>query len=160
MVPFEKGRLFPLTQGGPRDRALHQALHADASLAPAVRAGLLLYAGYWDEAHTVAQDLHTPEGSYWHAILHRLEPDAWNAGYWFRRVGAHPVFPQVHAAALALGYPHAGRAWDPLRFIEFCEQAARQPGSPNEQMARQLQYAEWEALLRWCLEITNTPAAP
>src|SRR5450432_255553 len=56
-------------------------------------AGLWLYFSCLDEAHAVAQDLETPEGSFWHGILHRREPDPANAAYWFRRVGQHPVFP-------------------------------------------------------------------
>ena len=55
-------------------------------------AGLYLRSGAWHEAHEIAQDLDTPEGSYWHALVHRAEPDEWNASYWLRRVGDnHPV---------------------------------------------------------------------
>src|SRR5580704_806309 len=50
-------------------------------------AGLLLIAGCWSEAHDVASELDTPEGSYWHALIHRMEPDTWNSNYWFRSVG-------------------------------------------------------------------------
>ena len=55
-------------------------------------AGLYLRAGAWHEAHNIAQDLDTPEGAYWHALVHRAEPDDWNANYWLRRVpDQHPV---------------------------------------------------------------------
>src|SRR5262245_27937857 len=64
---------------------------ADRDMASACRAGLWLAFGFLDESHTISQDLHTAEGSYWHALMHRREPDAGNAMYWFRRVGHHPV---------------------------------------------------------------------
>ena len=44
-------------------------------------------AGHWDEAHDVAQDIHTPTGSWIHALLHLIEGDTGNAGYWFRKAG-------------------------------------------------------------------------
>jgi hypothetical protein len=66
-------------------------------------AGLYLYFGCWAEAHETAQDIATPEGSYWHAIVHRQEPDAWNSGYWFRQVGAHAIYPALRDAAAEIG---------------------------------------------------------
>ncbi len=36
-------------------------------------------------------DSETRECELWHAILHRQEPDAGNAAYWFRQAGPHPV---------------------------------------------------------------------
>jgi hypothetical protein len=153
MIAFAAGRRLPLVQGGVRDEELRarvrQASFAGVASPEGVRAGLLLYAGAWEDAHNVAQDLHTPEGSYWHAILHRQEPDAWNSGYWFRKVGRHPVYEQVREAAAALGYA-AGAQWDPERFVEFCEKARTQPGSPAERMAIEVQFAEWQALFDWC----------
>ena len=108
-------------------------------------AGLWLYCGYFDESHTIAQDVPTADGSYWHAILLRMEPDAWNAGYWFRRVGQHPVFAELHAAAVALGYT-TGPRWDPLAFVDACTQAA-----PAEQfLLQQVQLAEWQILFHYC----------
>src|SRR5580698_1788635 len=52
----------------------------------AALAGLYVYFSCFDEAHGIAQDIDTAEGSYWHAIVHRQEPDAGNAAYWFRQV--------------------------------------------------------------------------
>src|ERR1051326_6217760 len=50
------------------------AISADAAVA-----GLYLYFGCWAEAHEAAQNIDTTEGSYWHAIVHRQEPDAGNS---------------------------------------------------------------------------------
>ena len=43
--------------------------------------------GDWEASHDIAQDIHTSEGSWIHAYLHRKEGDRWNAGYWYRRAG-------------------------------------------------------------------------
>jgi hypothetical protein len=40
--------------------------------------------------------------------------------------------------------------WYPLRFIEFCEMARQQPGSAAEQMALEIQRAEWQLLFDYC----------
>lgn len=127
------------------------ARHPEAALA-----GLWLYFGCWEEAHNMAQEIGSVEGSYWHAIVHRQEPDEGNAGYWFRRVGAHPMYPEVLSAASELvgRHPGAGLAlgsrWDPYRFVEFCEQAREQPGSALEQCALEIQRAEWQILFDAC----------
>lgn len=136
-------RLMPLVASGCSSEAARKHLKAadPASLFPQSRApqaalaGLYLYFGCWTEAHETAQEIDTPEGSYWHAIVHRQEPDAGNSSYWFRKVGAHPIFP-----ALA---KEAGIArWDPFAFIQQCERAA--PG------AMELQRAEWQLLFDYC----------
>lgn len=127
-------------------------------------AGLWTYLGCFDEAHQVAQDLNTREGSFWHGILHRQEPDPGNAAYWFRRVGAHPVFGalQQEAEELAAQYPShgftLGRVWDPFAFIDLCEQARRKPGSPAEQFARAVQQSEWQLLFDYCARPRETRA--
>ena len=42
----------------------------------AALAGLWAYYSDFDEAHNIAQELKNGEGSYWHGILHRMEPDS------------------------------------------------------------------------------------
>ena len=40
-------------------------------------------AGNWEAAHNIAQEIHTPLGSWIHALLHVIEGDQWNGDYWF-----------------------------------------------------------------------------
>jgi hypothetical protein len=46
--------------------------------------------GDWDRAHRLAQAQHDGAGAWVHAHLHRVEGDAANAGYWYRRAGRTP----------------------------------------------------------------------
>jgi hypothetical protein len=39
----------------------------------------------WETAHNIAQDIHTPTGSWIHALLHLIEGDTANAAYWFHQ---------------------------------------------------------------------------
>ncbi len=43
--------------------------------------------GHWEDAHNIAQDIHTKLGSWIHALLHLIEGDQWNADYWFAKAG-------------------------------------------------------------------------
>jgi hypothetical protein len=54
---------------------------------PLLRALWFDAVGDWERAHALAQDVHTPDGSWVHAYLHRKEGDADNAAYWYRRAG-------------------------------------------------------------------------
>jgi hypothetical protein len=105
-------RLFP------RSRAPEAAL-----------SGLYLYFGCWKKAHETAQEITTPEGCYWHAIVHRQEPDAGNSAFWFRRTGPHAIFPALREAAAGIGID-TGPVWEPETFIGFCERARQSP-APN-----------------------------
>jgi len=116
--------------------------------------GLYLYFNCIDEAHTIAQDLETADGSFWHGIVHRREPDAGNAAYWFRLVGKHPVFPALREEAHLLRFD-TGREWDPLAFIDFCETARARPGSAEEEIALQIQLKEWQLLFDYCARETS-----
>ena len=143
------------------DAVLHGLRAGDLfpnSFAPeAALSGLWLYFGGFEQSHSISQDLHSAEGSYWHAILHRQEPDAGNAAYWFRRVGRHPVYPELRDRAVGLLAAQAapvtftaGGEWDPFAFIDFCECARRRPGSAEEHVARHIQLAEWQLLFEFC----------
>ena len=39
----------------------------------------------WDAAHSIAQDIPSPDAARVHAYLHRREGDDWNARYWYRQ---------------------------------------------------------------------------
>ncbi len=139
---------MPLVHGRASSAEVRDAI-ARAAVPESARAGLYLYAGLWNEAHEAAQAIDTREGSYWHAIVHRQEPDAGNASYWFRRVGRHPIFPALADRAAAID-PALDDAWDPHRFIDYCERAARE-GGDAEARAIAVQQAEWELLFDYCL---------
>jgi hypothetical protein len=122
----------------------------DRNAALACLAGLWLYFDYLDESHTLSQELATVEGSYWHGLMHRREPDFGNAAYWFRRVGRHAIFEPLRSAAVqiapAVTIPSH---WDPFWFIDYCENCYRSPG-PAALLARQIQQREWELLFEHC----------
>jgi hypothetical protein len=166
---LREDRLMPLGPGTPRDkfRAVLkvplEALFAPAKIvdrdaAHACQAALWLYFDYLDESHAISQDLDTVEGSYWHGILHRREPDYGNAKYWFRRVGQHPVFALLREAAAELADSDAApneaaflaeqKSWDPFAFIDLCEAAAR--GKADELLCRTIQRHEWDLLFDYC----------
>jgi hypothetical protein len=46
-----------------------------------------LAAGRWDEAHELVQSANDAGSCRVHALLHRIEGDEFNAGYWYRRAG-------------------------------------------------------------------------
>ena len=117
----------------------------DDDAARACLAGLWRYFDYLDESHTLSQDLETPEGSFWHAIMHRREPDPSNSKYWWRRVGSHPVLEQLREQAPETGYPYSTAE----AFVDFCEQV-RGSRSPDEERAQRLQLVEWQLAFDWC----------
>jgi hypothetical protein len=41
--------------------------------------------GEWNNAHDLAQEVNTQDGSWIHAYLHRKEGDRSNAQYWYQR---------------------------------------------------------------------------
>jgi hypothetical protein len=122
----------------------------------AALSGLYLYFCAYDESHSLSQDIPTGEGSFWHGIMHRQEPDPGNSGYWFRRVGQHPIFPALRDAAAAIVEQngttkfHVKGTWDPFAFIDYCELARRKPGSNDEETAMAIQLAEWQLLFDYC----------
>jgi hypothetical protein len=119
-----------------------------------VRSGLYLYLGCWDEAHAAADGVENPDGYFWHAIVHRQEPDPGNSGYWFRKTGKHPIFPKLASEADKAGY-HAAREWDPFAFVGYCESARTRPGSKEERVAIEVQLLEWHLLFDHCARGQN-----
>jgi hypothetical protein len=165
---LREDRLPALGPGEPAQgfRAALQALTIENAFAPAevvhrefaqaCLAGLWLYFDYLDESHRISQDLDTVEGSYWHGLMHRREPDFWNSKYWFRRVGRHPVFEglakeaaELAAEAKAAGAGVLSAAWDPFAFVDLCEKA-EQGESPLALLCRKIQQREWQLLFDFC----------
>jgi hypothetical protein len=126
-----------------------QKLFPGARAPEAALAGLYLYFSCWEDAHEIAQRVNSAEGSYWHGIVHRQEPDAGNASYWFRRVGRHSIFLALVAEARSIA-PQFGSSWDPFAFIDYCEKARQEPGSALEQAALKIQRVEWQLLFDYC----------
>lgn len=167
-------RVMPLGPGVP-NHAVHAALRRltptsafaplpvkHESSARACLAALWLLHDFADESHAISQEIDTAEGSYWHGILHRREPDYANAKYWFRRVGRHPVFEplQVDAAKLArtAGVADAEflmtqQAWDAFAFVDLCE-AASDGNEALTELCREIQRCEWELLFDECYRRT------
>jgi hypothetical protein len=155
-------RLMPVAEGSCCSAEARRRIQASKDLFASARApraalaGLYLYFSCRDEAHEAAQSDSSVDGSYWHAIVHRQEPDAGNSSYWFHRVGDHAVFPALveRARSIEAAHSEAGlhlsNAWDPFAFIEICEQARRQPGSGMERAALEIQRAEWQLLFDHC----------
>jgi hypothetical protein len=122
----------------------------DADMARACLAGLWLRCNCLDESHRISQEVPTPEGSFWHGIMHRREGDYGNAKYWFRRVGRHPVFDPLAAEAKKL-MALSAETWDPFAFVDLVEgQVVRQRGDVEALLA--LQQREWELLFEYCYE--------
>ena len=122
---------------------------ACAELPPACAAGLWLRFDFLDESHAISQeDEGNPDRDFWHAIMHRREPDAFNSKYWWRRVGAHPVL-----AELASGAPKLGCSFTtPEAFVDVCERV-RGSGSAAEELAKRVQELEWRLLFEHCWRV-------
>ena len=130
-----------------------------------LKAGLYMIHDYLDAAHELAQQSdelgHSATAPYWHGIMHRREPDYDNARYWFRRVGSHPIFPEIgsevgemlsdksFAAHLRFARVLDGRGhWDAMAFIDLCEWCGT-ACDDRAQAAARLQEVEMRRLLEF-----------
>jgi hypothetical protein len=68
------------------------------------RAVDLALAGNWDDAHEIVQAHEDDATACWiHAVLHKIEGDAGNARYWYRRSGhAYEAYPDPQAELAAI----------------------------------------------------------
>ncbi|MBI1387984.1 MAG: hypothetical protein GC154_06010 [bacterium] len=130
----------------------------DREAALCCQSALWLLFDFLDESHTLSQSIPSTDGSYWHGIMHRREPDYSNAKYWFRRVGLHPVFTalreETERILNAEPVPGLERlierpAWDAFLFIDLCEANYRE-NNAAERALKKIQLAEWRFLFDHC----------
>ena len=135
-----------LGPGAPAAALRPRSAAAAANLPRACAAGLWLRFDFLDESHAISQeDEGNPDRDFWHAIMHRREPDPSNSKYWWRRVGNHPVLEQLREHAPAIGYQFT----TPEAFVDYCEKV-RGSGGAEEELAKRVQLLEWQLLFDWC----------
>ena len=108
---------------------------SDDDMAQCSLSGIWLLHNFLDRSHEISQDIHTREGSFWHAIMHRLEGDFWNSKYWYRKVGKHSVYSVIDDG------------WNPEDFVDQCEAASDSGSLANVQPEA---LSEWKALFEYC----------
>jgi hypothetical protein len=133
--------------------------------ATAVLAGLWLLHGDADASHRQSQSIEDEGrhrcGNFWHAIMHRQEPDYGNSKYWFRRIGQPDFLSELSRRAdeliaangsdtarrwnVKLGLPNR---WDSFAFVDCCETALRESNAALIHLLRRIQFVEMHLLLR------------
>jgi hypothetical protein len=154
----------PVRTAGEKLRALNltslfaPATVRDRTMASACLSGLWLWFDYLDESHSLSQEIHTAEGSFWHGIMHRREGDFANAKYWFARVRRHPVHWPLAESAVGLARGVAGAPawlargpWDVDAFIDLCEECVT-GRTELTTLCESLQRREWEVLFDHCYQ--------
>jgi hypothetical protein len=132
---------------------------ADRDMAACCVAGLWLLHDFLDESHTISQGIDTPSGGYWHAIMHRREGDFSNAKYWFRQVGAHPIYEDLEMRAAEIAAEHGeagvverlsvGNKWHPAGFVDLC-QTSQSGRAATRDTCLDVQQVECELLFDFC----------
>ncbi|MDF2647063.1 MAG: hypothetical protein K0Q73_2868 [Paenibacillus sp.] len=137
----------------------------------AIKAGLFLLNESLDKSHDIAQEITNATGSYWHALMHRMEGDYSNAKYWFNDVGHHPIFSNLlqsvsdyltvkdladldnEALRQKLEVLITSPEWIPCVFIDIVELQVSLVQNPIvDQWLRHIQRYEMQLLLQYCYE--------
>jgi len=108
---------------------------SDDDMAQCAISGIWLLHNFLDRSHDISQEIHSREGSFWHAIMHRLEGDFWNSKYWYRKAGKHSAYNVIDDG------------WNPEDFVDQCE-AASDSGSLVDVQPEAIR--EWKALFEHC----------
>jgi hypothetical protein len=111
----------------------------DDSMAQCCLSGLWLLHNFLNESHEISQSIQSPEGSYWHGIMHRMEGDYWNSKYWFRKTGNHPCLENVLGTS----------SWNPSDFTDQCELHGEQHKHLSPAL-QEIAVSEWRALFEYC----------
>lgn len=131
----------------------------------ALEAGWLQLLDDLDASHQCSQSIEGEgrhqAGDYWHAVMHRREPDYGNSKYWFHQFSSHPVFPklveevprvadQFRSSAFDAWTDRltAGGVWRPKAFVDCCQTAVATDDKTFRSAVEELQYREMLLLLR------------
>ncbi|MFK7767703.1 MAG: hypothetical protein AB8B55_10820 [Mariniblastus sp.] len=145
---------FTLSGPGIEHQSQLQSLTADdlfpegftnSDLAECCRSGLWLLHNFLNQSHDISQEIHSPEGSYWHGIMHRLEGDFWNSKYWYRKVGNHPVYETIANEC-------GSSKWDPNDYVDQCELASESGSDVARKSVQAIAAIEWKSLFEFCYQ--------
>jgi hypothetical protein len=118
----------PVSHAHMADKVLTAEVH------PAFKAGLLIYLDELDLSHEFSQNLETPLGAWWHAIMHRREGDYWNSQYWLDRACGQAHFDNCPV--------------NPRELVSLCDKDLRR----NQPELIEMQRVEWQSLMDWMLD--------
>ncbi len=139
----------------------------------ALKAGLYQVHDALHRSHSFSQSIEGKgrhqAGDYWHAIMHRREPDYGNSKYWFRHVGQHPLFEELsqhatrvldrtqHPVASSWKSKVCGNGWDADAFVDLAEHCANDDTTQLARAAREIQWIEMLLLLKHtCQDASET----
>lgn len=141
--------------------AFAHTMVSNRNLAACCISAAWLFHNYLEESHEISQNINTAEGSFWHGIMHRREPDYGNAKYWFQRVGEHPIYDNLYSSAYNIAGTMDSSAgsdfimsqthWDAFAFIDFVEESVKKD-SDGVDFCREVQRQEWRLLFEFCYQ--------
>lgn len=119
---------------------------------PDLAAGLWLYVDELDRSHDISQQIQTPTGSFWHAIMHRREGEFANSRHWYRRTGKHPAMNRITIAGGSAGAGTTIGEYGASSFVDRVERAQEREANADLPELVAMQRREWRALFEWCVE--------
>lgn len=142
-----------------RERVAQAVGHPAVADDPGLVAGLWLYVDELEPAHAAIQDLGTPTGAFWHAVIHRRGADFDNARYWYRKAAGHPAMDRMDLTGGGAGSGTAVAAYDAETFVRGVENAYGR-GDNDDPALQSVQNKEWKALFGWCLTEAGRASPP